>query len=83
MGTSEECAHGPWKDWILGELNLQGLEEWSKKEQDQARELLVKWEHLFACSSLDLGKTSLIKHWIQLTNQMPLRSVTGKYPLYV
>ena len=38
-------------------------------EQDQARKLLVKWEHLFACSILDLGKISLIKHWIELTDQ--------------
>ena len=30
-GTLEESAHGPWKDWILGELSLQGLEEWPKE----------------------------------------------------
>ena len=35
-------------------------------EQEQARKLLVKWEHLFACSNLDLGKMSLMKHWIKL-----------------
>ena len=37
MGTSGESTCGPWKDWILEELNLQGLEEWPKEEQDQAR----------------------------------------------
>ena len=54
----------PKKDWILEELNLKGLEEWPKEEQEQARKLLVKWEHMFACSDLDLGKLSFIKHQI-------------------
>ena len=39
------------------------------KEWKQARELLVKSEHLFACSDLDLGKTFLIKHCIKLTDR--------------
>ena len=71
MGALGESAHGPEKDGILKELNLQDLEEWSKEEQDKARKLLVKWEHLFACNNLDLGMTSLIKHQIKLTDQMP------------
>ena len=50
------------KGWILEVLNLQGLKKWTKAEQEQARKLLLKWEHLFACSDLDLGKTSLIRH---------------------
>ena len=53
-----ETTHDPCKDWILEELNLQGLEEWPKEEQDQARKLLVRWEHLFANSDMDLGKMS-------------------------
>ena len=60
----------PQKGWIQGELNLQGLEEWSEAEQKQARQLLLKWEHLFFHSNLDLGKTSLIKHKIKLMDQM-------------
>ena len=55
------------KGWILEALNLQGLAEWPEVEQEQARELLLKWEHLFAHSGLDLGKTSLIKHQVELT----------------
>ena len=43
-------------------LNLQGLKEWPESEQKQARELLLKWEHLFACSDPDMGKTALINH---------------------
>ena len=73
IGTLRESTCVPQKGWILEELNLQGLEEWTKEEQDQARKLLVKWEHLFACSDLDLGKMSLIKHQIELTNWMPFK----------
>ena len=54
-------------------LYLQGLKEWPESEKKQARELLLKWEHLFACSELDLGKTALIKHKIQLTDQTPFK----------
>ena len=54
-------------------LDLQGLQDWPESEQDQARELLLKWEHLFAQNDLDLGKTALIKHKIKLTNQTPFK----------
>ena len=56
------------KGWVLEALDLQGLKEWPESEQKQARELLLKWEHLFAQNDLDLGKTALIKHKIRLTN---------------
>ena len=54
-------------------MDLQGLGEWPKLEQEQARKLLLKWEHLFAYSDLDLGKTTLIKHKIEVTDWMPFK----------
>ena len=66
-------AHVPQKGWILEALNLQGLKEWHKVEQEEAKELLLKWEHLFTHSDLDLGKTSFIKHWIKLTDLTPFK----------
>ena len=54
-------------------LDLQGLTEWPESEQEWARELLLKWEHLFVHSDLDMGKTALIKHKIQLTDQTPFK----------
>ena len=71
--TPAKYICSPWKGWILEELNLQSLEEWPGVEQEWARELLFKWEQLFFCSDLDLGKTSLIKHWIELTGQVPFK----------
>ena len=73
--TSEEYNPKPQKGWVLEALDLQGLKEWPKAEQKQARELLLKWEHLFVFSDLDLdlGKTALIKHKIEVMDQMPLK----------
>ena len=77
-------SHGLQKGWILETLNLQGLVEWPKVEQEQARKLLLKWEHLFACSDLDLGRTSLIKHWIELRDPQDLQGALLTYtPSYV
>ena len=71
--TFEESNHNPQKGWVLDVLDLQGLKEWPETEQKQARELLLKWEHLFACSDPDLGKTALIKHKIGVTDWMPFK----------
>ena len=71
--TTKETNNQASKGWVLGALDLQGLTEWPESEQKQARELLLKWEHLFVQSDLDLGKTALIKHKIQLTDQMPFK----------
>ena len=76
-------ASGYWKDWILDELNLQGLEDWPKNDQRQARELLTKWEHLFAHSNLDMGKASLIKHQIELTDWTPFKECYWQIPPHV
>ena len=61
----------PPKGMDLGGPGPPRLGEWPKAEQEQARELLLKWEHLFACSNLDLDRTTLIKHQIEVTDWMP------------
>ena len=71
--TAAETKYSAQKGWVLEALDLQGHKEWPESEQKQARELLLKWEHLFAHSDLDLGKTSLTKHKIKLTDQKPCK----------
>ena len=66
-------THSPQKGLILEELNLQDLEKSSEAEEEQARELLLKWKQLFSHIDLDLGKTFLIKHCIELTDQRPFK----------
>ena len=75
--TSKESNPKPQKGWVLGPLDLQGLKEWPELEQKQTRELLLKWEHVFVCSDLDLGKTALIKHKIEV---MDWTSFKEHYP---
>ena len=71
--TAKEATINPSKGWVMEALDLQGLKEWPESEQKQARELLLKWEHLFAHNDLDLGKTALIKYKIRLTDQTPFK----------
>ena len=71
--TTKETSTKATTGWILEVLDLQGLTEWPESEQKQARELLLKWEHLFVDSDLDLGKIALIKHNIQLMDQTPFK----------
>ena len=73
--TATETKYSVQKGWVLGALDLQGLVEWPESEQKQAKELLLKWEHLFVHSDLDQGKTALTK--------CPLRSITDTCPSYV
>ena len=67
--TAEGTTNKASKGWVLEVLDLQGLKERPASEQKWARELLLKWEHLFVHSDLDLGKTALIKYKIRLTDQ--------------
>ena len=71
--TSKESNPNPQMGWVLEVLDLQGLKEWPKSEQKQARELLLKWEHLLLGSDLDLGKSDLIKHMIEVMDQTPFK----------
>ena len=69
--------------WVLEALELQGLTEWPESEQKQARGLLLKWEHLFVHNDLDLGKTALIKHKIQLIDQTPFKDHYQHIPCHM
>ena len=48
--TAKETNTQASKGWVLEALDLQGLTEWPESEQEWTRELLLKWEHLFAHS---------------------------------
>ena len=78
--TTKETVTKTPKGWVLEALDLQGLKEWPESEQKWARELLLKWEHLFVHSDLDLGKTALIKHKIRLIEQTPFKEQYRQIP---
>ena len=64
-------------------LDLQGLMEWPESEHKLAREVLLKWKHMFVHSDLDLNKTVLIKHKIQIMDQMPFKEHYQCIPSHV
>ena len=51
----------------------EGTKEWTNEQHEKARALLVKYSFLFAMDSMDLGKTDLVKHHIELTNYTPIK----------
>ena len=59
---------------ILESLNLQGIESWNEQQQQQsARPLIREYQHLFALTLKELGKTSLVQHDIKLDDKTPFK----------
>ena len=56
-------------DKILKSLSLQGIESWSEQQQQSARSLIREYQHLFALTLNELGKTSLVEHYIKLDDE--------------
>ena len=51
---------------ILESLNLQSIESWNEQQQWAARALIREYQHLFALTLSELGKTPLVQHDIKL-----------------
>ena len=66
-------------DKILESLSLQGIESWS--EQQQSAKLLIReYQHLFALTLNELGKTSLVQHNIKLDDETPFKERYQRIP---
>ena len=58
----------------------EGTKEWTQEQKERARALLTKYSFLFAMDNLDLGKTDLVKHHIELTNYTPIKNRYRRIP---
>ena len=58
----------------------EGTKEWTQEQKERARALLTKYSFLFAMDSMDLGKTDLVKHHIELTNYTPIKDRYRRIP---
>ena len=58
----------------------EGTKEWSEDQRERARAALTKYSFLFAMDTLDLGKTNLVKHHIELTNYTPIKDRYRRIP---
>ena len=67
-------------DKILESLNLQGIETWNEQQQQSARTLIREYQHLFALTLNELGKTSLVQHDIKLDDKTPFKERYRRIP---
>ena len=61
-------------------LNLQSIESWSEQQQQSARSLIREYQHLFALTLNELGKTSLVQHNIMLDGKTPFKERYQRIP---
>ena len=64
----------------MDQLNLEGLNSWTREQQQSARDLLVDSADVFAKTDLDLGKCNLIKHSIKITDPQPFKEHYRRIP---
>ena len=58
---------------ILQKINLLGIADWNPTVQQKANNLIHEYVCIFSQSNLDLGKTSIIKYSIKLTDPTPFK----------
>ena len=59
--------------WVLDQLNLEGLDQWTDDQKKAAKELLVASADVFSKDELDLGKCNILKHDIKITDPQPFK----------
>ena len=68
--TSSEEDDG---SWILKLIDLSGLEKWSEDDKNAAIEMIKRNANIFSKNGMDLGRTNLVKHHIELTDPIPFK----------
>ena len=68
---SEGCKDNG--EWLLEQLDLTGLDEWSKYLQEEAKNMLRRNASIFSKHDLDMDRTNLVKHNIVLTDPIPFK----------
>ena len=66
--------------WILNLIDLSGLEDWPEHLQIEAKEMLKRNAKTFSKNDLDMGRTNLVKHRINLTDPMPFKEAYRRIP---
>ena len=76
LGTSSEERLSK----LFSKLDLKGINTWSNENQKKVKDLIVEYEQLFALDDLELGKTDLVKHKIELHNPKPFKERHRRIP---
>ena len=67
-------------DKLFGKLDLSGEKVWTDQERQEIRDQLAEYHDLFVLDDLELGRTSLVKHNIKLTNESPFKERYQRIP---
>ena len=69
----EVCKH-------LKKVDLSATANWNTEDQEEAKKLIADFDHLFALSDMELGKTSIVKHHIKVTDPVPFKERYRRIP---
>ena len=58
---------------ILQKLDLSRMKNWETSLQKAAQELICEFACIFSQDDLDLGRTSIVKHYIKVNDSVPFR----------
>ena len=75
--TSSEEDDG---SWILKLIDLSGLEKWSDEDKNAAIEMIKRNANVFSKNDMDMGRTNLVKHHIELTDPIPFKESYRRIP---
>ena len=65
---------------MFEKLDMSGIEHWSSENQQEAHDIAIEYGFMFALNDLDLGKTSIVKHEIKLSDYTPFKERYCKIP---
>ena len=66
--------------WILKLIDLSGLEKWSEDDKNAAIKMIKRNANIFSKNDLDMGRTNLVKHHIELTDPIPFKESYRRIP---
>ena len=82
LGKSDQPTSSEEDDgsWILKLIDLSGLEKWSDEDKNAAIEMIKRNANVFSKNDMDMGRTNLVKHHIELTDPIPFKESYKRIP---
>ena len=82
LGKSDQPTSSEEDDgsWILKLIDLSGLEKWSEDDKNAAIEMIKRNANVFSKNDMDMGRTNLVKHHIELTDPIPFKESYRRIP---
>ena len=65
---------------LFAKLDLSGIAEWEPHHKQEVHQVIKDYAFLFALEDLDLGKTSVVKHSIKITDPTPFKERYRRIP---